>query len=134
MNADSLAAPFAGSPVARPLRTALVRARPLQVAFFGPDAQSSTNSFGYSPHPLEQYLAWLRPLALTASTAVAGGSPAKLLIVSITGTLEETEQMLVRLQGFAGEIGQRIAVEFNASCPNIRGQLSRLFSTAPPQR
>jgi len=88
------------------------------MAFFGHGAQSSTNSFGYSPFPLEQYLDWLRPLA------TAGGTQ-KQLIVSITGTLDETAAMLVRLQAFADEVVQKVAVEFNASCPNFKGAFGR---------
>lgn len=85
-----------------------------QVAFFGRDAQSSSNSYGYSPYPLSQYLAWVKPL-------LASSAPKKLAILSITGNLEETKQMLITLQAFANVTKSTIAVEFNASCPNIKG-------------
>lgn len=64
---------------------------PSQVAFFGPDAQSSSNSYGYSPHSISVYLDWLRPLLLSKA-------PKKQVIVSCTGTLEETKEMLQILQ------------------------------------
>ncbi|GAA6028244.1 hypothetical protein JCM8097_006937 [Rhodosporidiobolus ruineniae] len=89
-----------------------------QVAFFGPAAQSSSNSFGYSPFPLAQCLDWIRSLL---STANAKKKKTKQVIVSVTGTLDETEEMLRRLQAFATEQGIVLAVEFNASCPNFRG-------------
>ncbi|GAA6001496.1 hypothetical protein JCM10207_006695 [Rhodosporidiobolus poonsookiae] len=89
-----------------------------QVTFFGPSAQSSSNSFGYSPYPLEQYLAWIRSFLKTASMEK---KRTKRVIVSVTGPLDETEKMLVVLQKFAKEQGIVVAVEFNASCPNFRG-------------
>ncbi|GAA5833678.1 hypothetical protein JCM9279_001596 [Rhodotorula babjevae] len=89
-----------------------------QVAFFGPDAQSSANSYGYSPYPLSTYLSWLRPLVDCASSSQR---IVKQLIVSITGTPAETREMLVALQAFADEHGVAVAAELNASCPNIKG-------------
>ncbi|GAA5854368.1 hypothetical protein JCM8547_001796 [Rhodosporidiobolus lusitaniae] len=89
-----------------------------QMTFFGPSAQSSSNSYGYSPHPLSQYLDWIRPFLLSASKEK---KESKRVIVSITGTVEETEEMLGRLGEFAGEVGVVLGVEFNASCPNFRG-------------
>ncbi|GAA5857790.1 hypothetical protein JCM1840_000911 [Sporobolomyces johnsonii] len=86
-----------------------------QVVFFGPLAQSTANSFGYSPYPIAQYLDWLRPL-------VRKDPKRKQVIVSIAGTLDETDQMLVLLQRFATELGVTIAAEYNASCPNFRGR------------
>jgi dihydroorotate dehydrogenase (fumarate) len=41
--------------------------------------------------------------------------------VSITGTEEETKEMLVELQRFADEQKIIVGVEYNASCPNIKG-------------
>ncbi|KAM0747484.1 FMN-linked oxidoreductase [Meredithblackwellia eburnea MCA 4105] len=86
-----------------------------QMAFFGSSGESSTNSFGYSPYPLATYLAWVRPL-LTSST-----KPKKQVIISVTGNLDETKQMLKILQQFADDVKSTIGVEFNASCPNFRG-------------
>ncbi|BGP40359.1 dihydroorotate dehydrogenase [Rhodotorula kratochvilovae] len=88
-----------------------------QVAFFGPGAESSANSYGYSPYPLSSYLSWLRPLLASSPSA----RKSKQLIVSITGPLSETATMLSTLQSFATEHGITLAAEFNASCPNIPG-------------
>lgn len=89
-------------------------APPPQVAFFGPDAQSSANSYGYSPHSLSTYLSWLRPLLETKRP--------KQLVVSITGTPSETRSMLETLRAFAAQHeGVVVAVEHNVSCPNIVG-------------
>ncbi|KAG0661425.1 dihydroorotate dehydrogenase [Rhodotorula mucilaginosa] len=95
-----------------------------QVAFFGPDAHSSINSYGYSPHPLRSYLTWLRALLAQDQSEThhqSGTVRRKQVIVSITGSLQETRVMLEMLQRFANEVGEVIAVEFNASCPNIPG-------------
>ncbi|TKA56836.1 hypothetical protein B0A53_01237 [Rhodotorula sp. CCFEE 5036] len=95
-----------------------------QVAFFEPDAHSSINSYGYSPHPLRSYLTWLRALLAQDQSEThqeSGTARKKQVIVSITGSLQETRVMLEMLQRFANEVGEVIAVEFNASCPNIPG-------------
>lgn len=63
-----------------------------QVAFFGNEAESSSNSYGYSPYAITVYLDWLRPLLLSKT------APKKQVVVSITGTLEETRQTLKILQ------------------------------------
>ncbi|POY70438.1 hypothetical protein BMF94_6506 [Rhodotorula taiwanensis] len=90
-----------------------------QVAFFGEEAHSSINSYGYSPFPLTKYLGWLGEIFLRSPAR--GGQQEKQLIVSITGSLPETEEMLRMLQRFAEEVGRVVAVEFNMSCPNIPG-------------
>ncbi|GAA5920623.1 hypothetical protein JCM1841_001482, partial [Sporobolomyces salmonicolor] len=87
-----------------------------QVVFFGASdesAQSTANSFGYSPYPIAQYLDWLRPL-------LQEDPKRKQVIVSIAGTLNETHEMLALLQSFAAELGVTVAAEYNASCPNFR--------------
>lgn len=84
------------------------------MVFFGPGADSSSNCYGYSPYSLSTYLLWLRPL-------IQSDRPRKQVILSITGTIDETAKMLDALQAFADELGAVIAAEFNASCPNIRG-------------
>ncbi|BGP16501.1 hypothetical protein JCM10213_001162 [Rhodosporidiobolus nylandii] len=89
-----------------------------QVTFFGPSAQSSSNSFGYSPFPLSQYLDWIRAFLSTASSEK---KRSKQVIVSITGNLDEMDEMLAMLQQFADEQGIVVAAEGNASCPNFRG-------------
>ncbi|GAA5828776.1 hypothetical protein JCM11251_005870 [Rhodosporidiobolus azoricus] len=96
-----------------------------QVTFFGTSAQSSSNCFGYSPFPLRDYLAWIRSFLSTAS---AEKKKNKLVIVSITGTLKEMKEMLVALKAFAEEQGIEVAVEYNASCPNVPGHPPPAYS------
>jgi len=102
---------------------------------------SSINSYGYSPHPLSQYLAWVRIL-LTTPTA-AGTKPKKPIIISITAStppvlaqlVDEIQSLRAELRD--GHLSSRpadvdadasapdpsglIAVEINTSCPNIPG-------------
>ncbi|GAA5975477.1 hypothetical protein JCM11641_004279 [Rhodosporidiobolus odoratus] len=98
-----------------------------QVTFFGSSAQSSSNSYGYSPYPLSQYLDWIRPFLATAATE---RKRSKQVIVSVTGTLEETEKMLDVLQAFATEQGIVLACEMNSSCPNFRGHPPPAYNEA----
>ncbi|GAA6020980.1 hypothetical protein JCM8202_003799 [Rhodotorula sphaerocarpa] len=93
-----------------------------QVAFFGAGAHSSINSYGYSPHPLSRYLSWLREILQQQREPPRRD---KRVIVSVTGSLDETREMLEMLERFAAtEVPPErrpIAVEFNLSCPNIPG-------------
>lgn len=120
-------------------RTATLQGFPTdgQVAFYGHEGRSTINCYGYSPHPLSTYLGWLRQLL--GRTDV----PRKLVIVSIASTeLDETREMLemlqvgqsvrpksdlpsetLRFQRFSNEVDVHLAVEYNASCPNIAGKL-----------
>ncbi|KAG2129777.1 hypothetical protein DEU56DRAFT_491302 [Suillus clintonianus] len=85
---------------------------------FMKDSLSSLNSYGYSPHPLHEYLAWIREF-------LGEGPSAKPFIISITeSSAERLSEMLVAIQQFRASNAtwlSRIAVEFNSSCPNIKG-------------
>lgn len=85
---------------------------------FMKDSLSSLNSYGYSPHPLYEYLAWIREF-------LGEGSSPKPFIISITeSSAERLSEMLVAIQQFRASNStwrSRIAVEFNSSCPNIKG-------------
>lgn len=85
---------------------------------FMKDSLSSLNSYGYSPHPLHEYLAWIREF-------LGEGSSPKPFIISITeSSAERLSEMLVAIQQFRASNStwrSRIAVEFNSSCPNIKG-------------
>jgi dihydroorotate dehydrogenase (fumarate) len=85
---------------------------------FMKDSLSSLNSYGYSPHPLYAYLAWIQELL------EEGPSP-KPFIISITeSSSERLSEMLATIQQFRTSNPSwrsRIAVEFNSSCPNIKG-------------
>ncbi|KAG1908511.1 uncharacterized protein F5891DRAFT_17193 [Suillus fuscotomentosus] len=85
---------------------------------FMKDSLSSLNSYGYSPHPLYAYLAWIQEL-------LEKGLSPKPFIISITeSSAERLSEMLVTIQQFRASNStwrSRIAVEFNSSCPNIKG-------------
>ncbi|KAG0699744.1 hypothetical protein DFH29DRAFT_808596 [Suillus ampliporus] len=82
------------------------------------DSLSSLNSYGYSPLPLHQYLAWIREFLGEGSSSV------KPFIISITeSSAERLSEMLVAIQQFRMSNStwrSRVAVEFNSSCPNIK--------------
>jgi dihydroorotate dehydrogenase (fumarate) len=82
------------------------------------DSLSSLNSYGYSPLPLHQYLEWIRGF-------LGDGRSVKPFIISITeSNAEKLSEMLVTIQQFRTSNSawrSRIAVEFNSSCPNIKG-------------
>ncbi|KAL0950481.1 hypothetical protein HGRIS_007293 [Hohenbuehelia grisea] len=91
---------------------------------------STLNSYGYSPHPLKQYLQWI-PEILTAS----GAGSAKPFILSITSSSAATlRDMISAIQAVRHMTLDdsastkpwltRIAIELNTSCPNI--------ASAPP--
>ena len=107
---------------------------PEQVVF---DAKtgSTLNSYGYSPHPLTEYLSWVYAL-LTTPTA-AGTAPHKPILVSITASTPTIlEEMLVEIQDLRSRLHRAhqqrpvlpgavdpatlIGVELNTSCPNIK--------------
>ncbi|KAF8887740.1 hypothetical protein BD779DRAFT_1440530 [Infundibulicybe gibba] len=89
---------------------------------FSNSGVSSINSYGYSPHPLAQYLGWIEDI-LTNHPGVQ-----KPFIVSITASDPATlKSMVASIQSFRARIGDsgtqpcRIAIEVNTSCPNIPG-------------
>lgn len=96
------------------------------------DSLSSLNSYGYSPHPLSSYIEWIKTLLLSNLLST------KPFIISITDDNANSLQvMLAAIQDLrAGHPSwrSRVAVEFNASCPNIRGHppLSYNFSNLMP--
>ncbi|GAA5823324.1 hypothetical protein JCM5353_008233 [Sporobolomyces roseus] len=93
-----------------------------QVAFFG--SKSSINSYGFAPYPLGKYLEWLREI-------VKEEPRKKNLIVSIGASgEEELEKIFPMLEAFAGDLGIKVGVEFNASCPNLNGSPPPAYSPA----
>ncbi|KAH7916474.1 hypothetical protein BJ138DRAFT_995837 [Hygrophoropsis aurantiaca] len=84
------------------------------------DSLSSLNSYGYSPHPLTTYLSWIR------SFLEADSNSSKPFIISISDSSpSEIATMLGLVQALRTthqtDWKSRIAVEFNVSCPNIKG-------------
>lgn len=94
---------------------------------------SSLNTYGYSPHPFEEYLEWLR--GFRDSGFLTGGAEYletirdKPFIVSVTGTpgeistcvgqLLELQNEEATLQSRKSGGGLRVMMEINLSCPNI---------------
>ncbi|KAI6010188.1 hypothetical protein EDC04DRAFT_810867 [Pisolithus marmoratus] len=80
---------------------------------------SSINSYGYSPHPLSSYITWIRMLLERDPPS------SKPFIISITESNPESlSKMITAIQDLRTEHPswhKRIAIEFNASCPNIKG-------------
>ncbi|KAI6134196.1 hypothetical protein EV401DRAFT_2053313 [Pisolithus croceorrhizus] len=80
---------------------------------------SSINSYGYSPHSLSSYITWVRTLL------ERDPSSSKPFIISITESDPEAlRKMVTAIRDLSAEHPSwhmRIAVEFNASCPNIKG-------------
>ena len=90
---------------------------------FSTESITTINSYGYSPHPLMEYLAWVENI-LTSHP-----SSTKPVIISITNSDPVVLQSMVRcIQELrfklhdtnSGNPGtSRIAIELNTSCPNI---------------
>jgi dihydroorotate dehydrogenase (fumarate) len=91
--------------------------------FFGENKLSSINSYGYSPHTLDEYLTWITEIHLAAT--FGNKSSSKPFIVSVTGTGDEIEACFLLIQqtrkalGCPTQNGFDIAVEINLSCPNV---------------
>jgi dihydroorotate dehydrogenase (fumarate) len=90
-----------------------------QHVFFGENGDSSINSYGYSPYPLDQYITWIKEIHETYPTS------SKPFIISITGNSNDLELLFHKIQNFRKEVslpneyGFDVAVEVNLSCPNI---------------
>ncbi|KAG5634908.1 hypothetical protein H0H81_000368 [Sphagnurus paluster] len=89
------------------------------VAFTTAESLASINSYGYSPHPLTQYLTWIKAL-------LTQPGPTKPFIISITSSSAPTlRTMVAAIQTLRTELGASlapaIAIELNTSCPNIPG-------------
>ncbi|KAJ6573973.1 hypothetical protein DFH09DRAFT_1151581 [Mycena vulgaris] len=86
---------------------------------FSSSSTSSLNSYGYSPHNLAQYLTWIESI-LRAAPAPA----CKPFIISTTAsdpaamraTVAAVQALRAKDPAFAA-----VGIEFNTSCPNIRG-------------
>ena len=87
---------------------------------FSTESITSINSYGYSPHPLIDYLGWVETI-LTSQP-----SSTKPVIISITNSDPVVLQSMVRsIQKLRFKLHDtkpgksRIAIELNTSCPNI---------------
>ncbi|KZS90301.1 FMN-linked oxidoreductase [Sistotremastrum niveocremeum HHB9708] len=81
---------------------------------------SSLNSYGYSPHPLKEYILWIKEMlakdpASKKPFIVSITSSSPTLLSSMVDDIQELRQSIGDHQGDHS----RIAVELNTSCPNI---------------
>lgn len=99
---------------------------------FTSEPVSSLNSYGYSPHPLQNYIEWIFTLLTQPNSA--GTQPTKPIIISITESSPTLlAEMLVQIQDLRQRLKRfynkaktssldpsgLVAVELNTSCPNI---------------
>ncbi|KID81600.1 dihydroorotate oxidase B, catalytic subunit [Metarhizium guizhouense ARSEF 977] len=89
----------------------------------GPSASpvGSINSLGYSPLPLDAYLA-----ALSHLSASLPDVKHKTAIVSVAGPPSAVAECYARILAASDGVSFPLAIEVNLSCPNIRG------ASAPP--
>ncbi|KAI9728701.1 MAG: dihydroorotate dehydrogenase [Chrysothrix sp. TS-e1954] len=83
-----------------------------------PNANSSINSLGYSPRPLDQILDDVEAVAQHAH-ATRGVSPSKPFIVSVTGTADQVSECYDRVAQRRSATNLDLLLEVNLSCPNI---------------
>jgi dihydroorotate dehydrogenase (fumarate) len=88
-----------------------------QVAFASHHV-ATINSYGYSPHPLGLYIAWIEKIL----EADPGGD--KPFIVSVAASqASDLYNVISMVTPLHREYPDRIALEFNTSCPNIQGSI-----------
>lgn len=85
---------------------------------------SSLNTYGYSSHPLEQYISWIEQILLDKGAAGAG----KPFIVSVTGSPEDVGRCYEMLLALRDRSQADIFMEINLSCPNIPGKSPPAYS------
>ncbi|EIW86356.1 FMN-linked oxidoreductase [Coniophora puteana RWD-64-598 SS2] len=94
---------------------------------FHREHRTTLNTYGYSPHPLRAYLAWTR--VLLARPPPPSCAPRKPVVVSVAASAPDElgealgviGEFLRAELGSAGERNvERVGVEVNVGCPNIR--------------
>ncbi|OCF32160.1 hypothetical protein I316_06074 [Kwoniella heveanensis BCC8398] len=103
-----------------------------EVGSDGDHGSSSLNTFGYSPHPLRQYLDFIHDISQYCIGEQIGGVDRiradKVIIVSVTGTPEEVAQCYRQIDRHRELVILPLAVEINLSCPNIPGKPPPAYS------
>ncbi|KAG6852519.1 hypothetical protein C0991_011266 [Blastosporella zonata] len=111
--------PYTGAVTTRTATLNGFQEGPTHTVAFAKSDVTSINSYGYSPHPLSSYLAWMKGLLKPAVC------PKKPFIISITSSDPETLRTMVQdIQHLRAELINTpaqsfIAIELNTSCPNI---------------
>ncbi|GLB36571.1 putative TRAPP complex subunit trs31 [Lyophyllum shimeji] len=115
--------PYTGAVTTRTATLDGFQEGPSHTVAFSQKSVSSINSYGYSPHPLAQYLKWVKELLQKPSPPE---HPRKPFIISITSSdPEKLRTMVQNIQVLRGELNDSttphtsIAIELNTSCPNI---------------
>ncbi|KAJ9156339.1 Dihydroorotate dehydrogenase (fumarate) [Pleurostoma richardsiae] len=78
---------------------------------------ASLNNLGYSPHPLDTYLGFIKTISQTSPST----NPKKGFIVSVTGSPDDIVGCYRRIAATQSELPFPLAMEINLSCPNIPG-------------
>ncbi|PPQ67421.1 hypothetical protein CVT25_006000 [Psilocybe cyanescens] len=87
---------------------------------FHAEMLTTINSYGYSPHPLKDYIDWVEDILISHPSSI------KPIIISITASEPQSlEEMVNTIQDLRKRLQDykfgtsRIAIELNTSCPNI---------------
>lgn len=89
-----------------------------------PNANSSINTYGYSPTPLGEYL------AIVESIVKESNQPkAKPFIISVTGSAEDIVECRRKIAEHALKTSIPLLMEINLSCPNIPNKSPPAFSS-----
>ncbi|QRV76642.1 dihydroorotate dehydrogenase [Ceratobasidium sp. AG-Ba] len=104
-----------------------------QVAFAS-DTTTTLNSYGYSPYPLSQYLAWVQEIlsdnqestkpvivSITFDSPGPEGNESESSLNSLLELVQVTRRRISDIPSPGNDSGHpiRVAVEINTSCPNI---------------
>ncbi|PCH33232.1 FMN-linked oxidoreductase [Wolfiporia cocos MD-104 SS10] len=132
--------PFTGAVTTRTATLHGYKENASNAAVFSTDKLSTLNSYGYSPHPLFQYLEWIYTI-LTETSIPQHRSARKPIILSITASsAADLTAMLADIRAFCSRLYDHpnlteayrvhspnvhsttlLAIELNTSCPNIPG-------------
>ncbi|TFK40921.1 hypothetical protein BDQ12DRAFT_625968 [Crucibulum laeve] len=119
--------PYTGAVTTRTATTDGYKENKSHTVVFSGDSISTLNSYGYSPHPLADYLAWVEAIL----TNPVHADRQKPFIISITASNADTLRSMVQsIQILRAKLHDdhtdpnstaksKIAIEINTSCPNI---------------
>ena len=88
-----------------------------------PNSNSSLNTLGYSPFPLDEYLKMIE-----STVQEVRGPSRKPFIVSVTGTIADMAPCLQEISRHSAKTSIPLLMEVNLSCPNIPGQPPPAYS------